>query len=57
MLASSGHECLKKVSDSSLYILYLCVVQQGEKIYGAEDRDMEEWEELLHGSLKQSVCS
>ena len=41
----------------NLNSLYLCVVQQGEKIYGAEDRDMEESEELLHGSLQQSVCS
>ena len=27
LLASSGHERLKKVSDSSLFVLYLCVVQ------------------------------
>ena len=33
------------------------MVQQGEGIYGAEDRDMEESEELLHGSLHKSVCS
>ena len=31
------------------------MVQQGEKIYGAEDRDMEESEELLHGSRRRYV--
>ena len=41
-LNHSYFEGLKIISDSNLFILYLCVVQQGEKIYGAEDHDMEE---------------
>ena len=31
------------------------MVPQGEKIYGAEDRDMEESEELLHVSRRRYV--
>ena len=46
---------MKIISGSSLFVLYLCVVQQGEKIYGAEDRDIEESEELLHGSRRRYV--
>ena len=42
----SQESCL--ISDSSLFVLYLCVGQQGEKICGAEDRDMEESDVHLH---------
>ena len=46
---------IENIFDLIFYILYLCVVQQEEKPYGAEDCDMDESEELLQGSRRQYV--